>query len=670
MFGMSIQARIAAFEQHFANYAKYDEYYVPEIWDNQEVTSDSILDNLKDIWEDDGDSRYAIPKDEIEADYFAAKRQLENLAKMHMRGDVEYYNSKRAASENNSSDDRVVISPYVTKKDTAKRDRTKYVQTLGDVIYEYEWNLMTYDTWNTCEQEYEDLDLSFDLNNFKGHRGIIITPDVNSTGITTELECELVNFNFYPKPYRYMNGMYYTENERLILSSYRAVIDMLEVSNIKRHVSDITDDPAVLYVAEEIKKGQLYLEFCERYDIKPEWRDVHRHYGVWFTENIVTYDLFEEVVTIEDDETRWNLFDALASGGYVAGKRIEFEQATSWMSEADLVQKAYNRHVNFYPYENYHVRSYDTPDEDGDLFSIVYGYNEHAVIVENNEFQEDLITEYIEDYDDYYDREEEIQAYYDTIEQQSQDEMVEIEARIHDEYIQNKPAIETEMRLVQYKIDEMQDLIEERGIDKISNPSERAARMVTARLDADMAIEEDIRPVVEKVMQMRHKPPRDMSRNIGWNTKYRDISDISSFEDMLEWRGSKFQNRAKDLLKDISDSMSDEFYNMMKGDYSCLEGEEDIGDKMFFGNSDFDSLLSGGGHTLDIDITESMQDYIDRNSDYEDRKKKVQYTEEEIDALGFGMGPYDNVSPESMKMYAPLRDDQIINNQIPDDAWE
>lgn len=607
----------------------------------------------RDIFSNRGEGFCCDPSDFIEEDYRIDPREaVENLTSALM-DEINNYRIGGDEEEQEQGFAKEYISPYVTAKDKAKNDKTKYVQEIGDLSFEYDWNLISYDNYNTYWQDPETYDFDFNLTPYEGVRGLVVDT-TEDLGVIKESECELVTVKFLPKPYRYKNGIYYTENEMNLLASYRLANSVYDCG-AKGRVNPLRgNDEAYDYIQVEIDKYHAYENFCKMHQIRPEWRDVHRHYGVWFSKPIITYDIWEEYFTTEDDGMADVLLESILSGDYFEAKRMEIEQVRASMAPEDYAYRAYDRHKDIYPIEVYHGRYF----EEDETYAVAYGYDQKDGIAIEQEHELGKLLE-VDGQEDSYTLKDMIK---DTF---VDDEVVKKSEEINKDIERTRHIKQTEEDLEFYKKKELEREIVERGIDKIEDPKMKAIRTIETRFDVDLGVETEIRPVLEKLNMMRFKPPVDRE-GIDWQNKYvkRALDGTESYEDLLKWRTGKFDERAKDVLKQLHDGLADSFNDIMKGGIHIDSSDRENARSLGLGSSDFDSLLGMGPSELDIDISGILNANM-REESLAERVRRAQYTPEEMDSLGFSLGPDEE---SAGNVYARMTREELL--EIPCEPWE
>lgn len=466
-------------------------------------------------------------------------------------------------------DGKIYINPFVTAKDKARRDKTKYVEEHGDYLFEYDWNIISYDNYNTPDQDPFTYDYDFDLNKYKGVRGVFtdlgVEDEYQEQGENFHSSYELVEIKFLPKAYRYTHGITYTEAENRLLMIYDTTYTMVGTMgrpDLCPVDKMIEENPALEYIQGYIDKYKLYKQFCERFHLRPEWRDVHRHYGVWFREPIITYQIWEEWYETEDC-FKVPFLESILSGAYFDIKRAEVEEVQSRLTEDDKIMRAYYRHKDIYPVDDEYYARYIPED---DAYEAVVGYDPADGAVLRHDLQFDNILEATEKY--IADSEIDMSNYY------GYDEMVDFcleELDTIDKYAQEikkveraaeeaKPMEKLEEKLQFYKETETKKLRKEYGVDEEPNLFRKAFLIARAMSDADEKVEVETRPILEIVCDKAYRPSVELD-TLDFNTKFKSFDDCETFDELLAWRKGKFDSRAKDLIKSVRDVTSDIFYD-------------------------------------------------------------------------------------------------------------
>lgn len=475
------------------------------------------------------------------------------------------------SNDNKKDDGKVYINPFVTAKDKAKRDKTKYVEEHGDYIFEYDWNIISYDNYNTPDQDPLTYDYDFDLNKYRGVRGVFtdlgVEDEYEEQGEDFHSSYELVEIKFLPKAYRYAHGITYTEAENRLFMIYDTTY--LKVGTMRRpdlcRIDEmIEENPAIGYIQEYIDRYNLYKQFCERFNLTPEWRDVHRHYGVWFREPIITYQIWEEWYET-DDAFKEPILNSILGGTYFDYKRAEVEDIQSRLTEEDKIIRAYYRHKDIYPTDDSYYARYIPED---DAYEPVLGYDPSDGAVLRHDLQFDDILEATEEYVSNSKINMSSYCGYDELvdfcleELDIVDSYAEDIKKIEREEEENKPFAKLEEKLQFYKETETKKLKKEYGVDNEPNMVRKAFLLARAMSDADEIVEVETRPILEIVCDKAYRPSVELD-SLDFNTRFKTFEDCKTFDELLAWRKGKFDIRASHLIGAVRKETEETFYDEM-----------------------------------------------------------------------------------------------------------
>lgn len=471
-------------------------------------------------------------------------------------------------NNDNKNDGKVYINPFVTAKDKAKRDKTKYVEEHDDYIFEYDWNILSYDNYNTPDQDPLTYDYDFDLNKYKGVRGVFtdlgVEEEYEEQGESFHSSYELVDIKFLPKAYRYAHGITYTEAENRLMMIYEATHAMIGTMSRPEYcpVEKIIDEnPAINYIQNHIDKYNYYIEFCNKFKLKPEWRDVHRHYGVWFKEPIITYQIWEEWFETEED-LKIPLLESLLSGAYFDYKREEVEDIQSRLTPNDKIVRAYYRHKDIYPVDDEYYSRYIPED---DSYEAVIGYDPSDGAVLRHDLQFDRILSETEEYtsqseldlSDYCKFDDLVDSCLDDL--SNTNEYEEEIRKAEREAEEQKPFEKLEEKLNFYRNTESKKLYDENNV-KDADYAGKAVLLSQILSESDRVVEVETRPILEIVCDKAYRPSVELD-TLDFNTKFKSFDDCETFDELVAWRKSKFDSRAEDIIEAIRKQTGDIFYN-------------------------------------------------------------------------------------------------------------
>ncbi|MGL6099465.1 MAG: hypothetical protein ACRC0G_07555 [Fusobacteriaceae bacterium] len=611
----------------------------------------------KDIFANRTEGYCCEPSDFIQQEEFRvdAREEIEIMAK-EMRQEIA--DARAGVYETNIVKDdedfeREYISPYRTTKDKIKDKKYAYIKEVGDTIFEYNWNIMSYDNYNASHQDPETYDYDFNLAETFGERRVL-SDRYDEEKILADGEYEPVRIKFYPKAYRYYKGIYYNDVERDILSVYRLANSMCRTSETGRPNPLKGSDPAYDYVQNEIDKYHMYLEFCNKYELEPEWKDVHRHYGIWFTQEIITYDIWEEWASNPDDAISEILLDSIFNGNYFEYNRIEIENIRNNQKDEDKMWLTCRRHKDMFPVREPHFEIVE------DEWILINSYDKQYGCV-GRDYREiqDLLEDDPSEVGD-------ILADYNLAYREGKYDEAVVE--VEKECALRRPYTETDAEVELYKEIEFEREMQERGIYDIEDSKVRSILATEIRFDVGLCVETHMREFLFSLNEELYEPPYEYE-GIGWvSTANKTVATTTrhvppEYDNMIMWRGGKFHGRAKDTVFQLRDSLSENIYALMTSSVDLNAPTDGTPPKRSYNPKDFDLIVGRCPCELDAEWEQIAAECMEGMA-MERRVRQSQYQEGEEHALGFHFGESDSAG----KMYAHLTRDELLD--IPCEPWE
>lgn len=564
----------------------------------------------------------------------------------------EKYNESDDNKKQKRDDGKIYINPFVSEKEKSRRDKTKYVEEHGDYLFEYDWNIISYDNYNTPDQDPFTYDYDFDLNKYKGVKGVYLDLGVSDDEYDTSINhtsYETPEFKFLPKAYRYAHSIAYTEAENKLLMIYDTTYTMLETMSRPEYCridQMLEENPALNYIQEYLNRYNGYIDFCEEHNLTPEWRDVHRHYGVWFKEPIITYQIWEEWYETEDD-FKEPFLETILGGAYFDMKRSEVEDITSRLTETDKIMRAYRRHKDIYPTDEDYYSRYIPED---DAYDAVIGYDPDDGVVLRHDLQFDRILEATEEYvrnsevdmSNYFGYDDMVEFCLNSIEEEEkfQERIDRVERQQEEELPFNK--LEEKIRF--YKETAIKKLKEDYKYDEIEDILEKTYTLGRIMDEAEELVEVETRPVLEMVCDKLYRPSIEVEK-LNFNTIYKSLDDAESFQQLVNWRKGKFDDRAAAIIDAMREEAADRFYEEMTNSANGIgvdPGRKAIWDELWE-NLDEDELppIDYGLTLADADNLEGTAELdvspiFEPLMDLANAKENLEEFEENMDLLKYG----------------------------------